>query len=47
MGADAIKALIARIDFDEEEVKLREARSTPRTVASHCRCSASRRPSSG
>ena len=25
MGADAIKALIARIDFDEEEIKLREA----------------------
>ncbi len=25
MGADAIKALIARIDFDEEEVKLRDA----------------------
>jgi DNA-directed RNA polymerase subunit beta' len=25
MGAEAIKALIARIDFDEEEIKLREA----------------------
>ena len=25
MGADAIKALIDRIDFDEEEIKLRDA----------------------
>ena len=25
MGADAIKSLIDRIDFDEEEIKLRDA----------------------
>ena len=47
-GADAIKALIDRIDFDEEEVKLREA-IDPRRVGRKplSRPSASRRPSSG
>ena len=34
MGADAIKSLIDRIDFDEEEVKLREAHRPGRRAAS-------------
>jgi hypothetical protein len=44
MGADAIKALIARIDFDEEERKLREAIDRPRAEALSVQ---RRRPSSG
>ena len=46
-GADAIKQLIDRIDFDEEEVKLRGAIDPGSPGASRCRPSASRRPSSG
>ena len=47
MGADAIKSLIDRIDFDVEEQQAPRApsiRATP--AASRCRPSASRRPSS-
>ena len=46
MGADAIKQLIDRIDFDEEEVKLRERHRPGRGPQARCRPSASRRPSS-
>jgi DNA-directed RNA polymerase subunit beta' len=45
MGADAIKALIAKLDFDEEEVKLRRP-STRRRGSARSPLSASRRPSS-
>ena len=46
MGADAIAQLIERLDFDEEEIKLRDAIDPPegqRPLSP----SASRRPSSG
>ena len=46
MGADAIARLIDRIDFDDEEVKLRAPRSTRPRARSRSRPSASRRPSS-
>ena len=46
MGADAIKRLIDRIDFDEEEVKLRGAIDPQEGRKPLSRPSASRRPSS-
>ena len=45
-GADAIKQLIDRIDFDEEEIKLREAIDPPSRAASRSARSAGRRRSS-
>ena len=47
MGADAIKALLDRIDLDEEEIKLRERDRPEGGRSAPCRPSASRRPSSG
>ena len=46
MGADAIASLIDRIDFDEEEIKLRDA-IDPTEGQRAARRSASRRRSSG
>ena len=46
MGAEAIKPLLDRIDFDEEEIKLRNAIDPPEGAV-RCRPSASRRRSSG
>ena len=47
MGAEAIAQLIGEIDFDSEEIKLREGIDAVRRPPARCRPSASRRPSSG
>ena len=47
MGAEAIAHLIDRIDFDDEEIKLREAIDAADGRRPARRPSASRRPSSG
>ena len=46
MGAEAIANLIDRIDFDAEEIKLRETIDAAGTAGAACRPSAGRRPSS-